>query len=339
MATAFLYSGGSFTRIDVPGATATNAYGINDAGQIVGAFYDGTTYHSFLYSGGSFTQIDPPGARYTEALDINDAGQIVGYFLGSDSSGFLYSAGSFTQIHVPGASLTAAYGINDAGQIVGWFLDIPDRDGPDSDHGFLATATGDPHFTTYDGVKYDYQGLGDFVLTRSAVDPFEVQVRTRLYHEGSSATIMSQAAATLCGHVVTFDIDRVGGSFVSLDGSPMPLSIGNPFLTADGCVISALSEKGYQVAWNTGEILEVTDKGKYLNLSSELSWISQLSPMEGLLSSKLDPDRWRVTGADSLFNPVPEPSTLTLLIVGIGFTVLCMMSRRAVPPMVNRSGV
>ena len=113
----------------------------------------------------------------------------------------------------------------------------------------------------------------------------------------------------------------------------MPLSIGSPVLTAEGCAISALSENDYQVAWNTGEILDVTDKGKYLNLSSELSWISGLGPMEGLLSSAANPDAWRVTGAASLFNPVPEPSTLTLLSVGMGLTLFCMMRRRAIPSM------
>ena len=35
----FLNTGGSFIPIDVPGAIATEAHGINDAGQIVGAFF------------------------------------------------------------------------------------------------------------------------------------------------------------------------------------------------------------------------------------------------------------------------------------------------------------
>ena len=83
------------------------------------------------------------------------------------------------------------------------------------------SAIGDPHFTTYNGIHYNYQGIGDFVLTRSTVDQFDVQVRTRPVHDGSSVTIMSEAAATLCNHVVTFDIDaaRTGGSFASLDAS------------------------------------------------------------------------------------------------------------------------
>ena len=35
--------------------------------------------------------------------------------------------------------------------------------------------------------------------------------------------------------------------------------------------------------------------------------------MEGLLSSDLNPDLWRVTAATSLLDPVPEPGTLALL--------------------------
>ena len=56
------------------------AFGINDAGQIVGPFIDSTGVHGFLDTGGSFTQIDVPGAISTQAFGINDAGQIVGVF-------------------------------------------------------------------------------------------------------------------------------------------------------------------------------------------------------------------------------------------------------------------
>ena len=38
----------SFTQIDVPGAIFTEAFGINDAGQIVGGFNDSTGSHGFL---------------------------------------------------------------------------------------------------------------------------------------------------------------------------------------------------------------------------------------------------------------------------------------------------
>src|SRR5208337_5013780 len=39
-ATGFLYSGGTYSTISVPGAMYTFAYDINDAGQIVGSYYN-----------------------------------------------------------------------------------------------------------------------------------------------------------------------------------------------------------------------------------------------------------------------------------------------------------
>jgi probable HAF family extracellular repeat protein len=53
----FLDSGGNFTTIDVPGATQTCAYGINDLGQIVGLFSDSTGTHGFLASPGDSTAV------------------------------------------------------------------------------------------------------------------------------------------------------------------------------------------------------------------------------------------------------------------------------------------
>ena len=77
-------SGGVYTYIDVPGANQTLAYGINDAGQIVGVSWNGP--HGFLLSGGVYTSIDVPGAVETYAAGINDAGQVVGrYFEGGGS--------------------------------------------------------------------------------------------------------------------------------------------------------------------------------------------------------------------------------------------------------------
>jgi probable HAF family extracellular repeat protein len=138
-----------FTTIDVPGAQFTNAFDINNAGQIVGASFETTGAHGFLLTGGVFTTIDVPGAADTFASGINDAGQIVGMFNGPISSpdffqlGFLNTGGVFTTIDVPGAIFgTQAFGINDAGQIVGGFTDATP-----TGHGFLLTGG---VFTTID---------------------------------------------------------------------------------------------------------------------------------------------------------------------------------------------
>src|SRR5919201_54702 len=112
----------------------TNARGINDAGQIVGVYFDASnSEHSFLYSAGTFTTLAEPSGT-TIAFGINDAGQTVGEYedVTGDAHGFLYSGGTFTTLDNPSASTgTLALGINDAGQIVGYYTDVS------SAHAFL----------------------------------------------------------------------------------------------------------------------------------------------------------------------------------------------------------
>jgi hypothetical protein len=74
----------SFTTIDFPGATWTNANGINRHGprgrlaDVVGIYADIPGTHGFVLSGGHYTVIDGPQGRNTEVLGINNVGQIVG---------------------------------------------------------------------------------------------------------------------------------------------------------------------------------------------------------------------------------------------------------------------
>ena len=329
----------------------TFAYGLNDKGQVVGSFQNSTGFHGFLDTAGSFTQIDPPGGVDITATGINSAGQIVGSFFtdGTGQHGFIDTGGSFTQIDVPGGSDTDAEGINDRGQIVGTFANSTGT------HGFLATpngmGVGDPHLTTFDSRPYSFYAVGEFVLAQSTVagNSFDVQIQTRPWHAGSVASIISEVAAKLGDRNVTFDLDRAhaGESFVWIDGHPASLSAGNRVVTLDAGRIIEISPSDYQVIWNTGETLDVTNAGSCLEVTASLSPKDGPGSVEGLLGSDsgwdsdfqlpngaiLDPqismseidgvfaDAWRVTDATSLFNPgaadVPEPASLSLLIVSL----------------------
>jgi probable HAF family extracellular repeat protein len=116
----------TFTPLNVPGASATLAYGTNNRGQIVGYYSLPGQYawHGFLYDAGAFTPLDVPfsgATNGTQAYGINNRGQIVGgySYANGEVQGFLYARGVFESLNVPGATSTVAYGINDRGQIVG----------------------------------------------------------------------------------------------------------------------------------------------------------------------------------------------------------------------------
>jgi probable HAF family extracellular repeat protein len=133
---AFVYNPATqaYTFLTPPGATNSNAVGINDSGQIVGGYGNTSGNYGYLYSGGIFTTLSVPGAfQYspstffdgggTSAEGINNAGEIAGTWTNSSGyeQGFEYSGGTFTDtgIDEPGESYTALYGINDSGLISG----------------------------------------------------------------------------------------------------------------------------------------------------------------------------------------------------------------------------
>jgi len=140
----FVFSNGSYTTINVPGATNTSLFGINNLGDIVGDYIDASgATHGLLMSNGNITTIDFPGSTNTNAQDINDNGEIVGSTVVNDvRHGYLFSNGKFTMIDNPGASLapsglplsgTDVHGINASGEVAGTY-----QDSGGVIHGFVA---------------------------------------------------------------------------------------------------------------------------------------------------------------------------------------------------------
>ena len=114
----------NFYSIDFSGATSTGASGINDTGQIVGSYSDGTGAHGFFRDGGSLSPIDCPlgSPGTTVASGINNSGQIVGNYVDGahNDHGFLLTGNRFKSVF--SGEFDRAYGINDAGQIVGMYV-------------------------------------------------------------------------------------------------------------------------------------------------------------------------------------------------------------------------
>src|SRR5579871_4921736 len=139
----FLRSGGGSSPVAPPGASASQPYGINDAGQVVGRYLSARLVHGFLDSDGVYTRLDVSGtATGTLANGINAFDQITGaYGPSGQLRGFLLSGGSYTTFAVPGASNTEPFKINNAGVIVGEYRLAGQT------HGFVLNAGG---YTTVD---------------------------------------------------------------------------------------------------------------------------------------------------------------------------------------------
>ncbi len=89
---AFLrLSWGKFITLAVPGASMTQAFGVNDRDEVVGAYTVGSgssaTMHGFTWRPGhGFSTVDDPhGVGTTTINGVNDAGELVGFYV--DSAG------------------------------------------------------------------------------------------------------------------------------------------------------------------------------------------------------------------------------------------------------------
>jgi probable HAF family extracellular repeat protein len=124
----------TFISLDDPSAVhGTEAFGINNLGQIVGDWIDAAGHrHGFLLDNGTYTTIDnlskSNGSNSLNFSDtslqaINDQGVIAGYEItqsGGNQSAFIFSGGTF----MGAVGAQSADGINNLNHFVGWYTDM-----------------------------------------------------------------------------------------------------------------------------------------------------------------------------------------------------------------------
>ena len=134
-----VWSGYTYQLFDVPGATQTTIYDINNAGALVGLYSTGAGYSGYLYSGGSITTLLVPGSYASFPYGINERGDVVGQQLIDAPGGgnwwrpfVRYANGVYATLPalpVAGVTFMSGAGINDYGDVVGVFFATGDTDG------------------------------------------------------------------------------------------------------------------------------------------------------------------------------------------------------------------
>jgi probable HAF family extracellular repeat protein len=109
-----------YTTLQVSPYNLTLAYGVNNTGDIVGAYSPNGFGSGFLYSQGSVQAIGCSGRNDTQANGINDNGVIVGWCPGNPEESFIYENGAYTYVSYPHALVTWFSGINNQGEVVGY---------------------------------------------------------------------------------------------------------------------------------------------------------------------------------------------------------------------------
>jgi von Willebrand factor type D domain len=151
------------------------------------------------------------------------------------------------------------------------------------------TSYGDPHLITFDGHRYSFQTVGEFILAKSSDRVFEVQTRQSPVNRSLS---LNSAVAIRVGN------DRV--AFYSKDfpdsDTSTPLRVnGKPTVVKDksltlpgGGSIQKQSDSNYVVQWATGEKVAVTiySRGQFQYMDVfPFVFESQANQMVGLLGN------------------------------------------------------
>ena len=119
-AVGFIYSGGVYTDLNVPGAVETDPFAINDSGEVVGYDYDanGDTFgFTYSLSTGLFGSFSANGDPNTYVTGIDAAGDIIGY--NGAGQGYVDVGGTISLLTIAGSSLVVPTSILNAGTITG----------------------------------------------------------------------------------------------------------------------------------------------------------------------------------------------------------------------------
>jgi hypothetical protein len=198
---------------------------------------------------------------------------------------------------------------------------------------------GDVHLTTYDGLYYNFQAEGEFILSKSTQpgDQFEVQIRLQPWSNSATVSVITEAAVAVgTNQRVTFDVTRENP--IWYNGAPLSLTTGGTPMDFGAATLQQTSATSWLILYDSGETVSITNEGSYLDVDTTVPPTTPAGSVEGLLgndngnpandlmlpdgtvlqqplsSAQLYTtyaDAWRVTQSDSLLDYANGQTTTT----------------------------
>jgi Tol biopolymer transport system component/methionine-rich copper-binding protein CopC len=130
--------------------------------------------------------------------------------------------------------------------------------------GSVGGGWGDVHYTTLDGVRYDLQSTGDYIIAQATSGPaFTVQGRAEDLGQ-SHVSYLTAVAIEAGEHLVVFD--EAKPEIMLVDGHAVAFAVGDSLDLGGGLVIGRSTATTHQIQTSV-DFVEVVDHGDYLDLS------------------------------------------------------------------------
>ncbi len=253
--------------VDVPfaGASETELFGINNAGDIVGSYADANAVRKgFWLRNGVFETIAPEGATDTRAFGINTSGQITGRYKDAAGvqHGFLREPDGQYILVNPGAAFNYAWGINDSSQLTSYNFDFPTANDivitsflrePDGTFAQVPSSGG-VGGNVFRGIN-NAGVMAGWNLPESGFTPTKI-IDGLIYEDGAFTTLSIDAER----HTLPDDIDnhgRIVGHTAPLDFSEIHGFLRNPegefhrfgIPGAEATIAQGINDDGVIVGW------------------------------------------------------------------------------------------